>query len=97
MYCDYNCNCNCTLSPLQDIDKQLTLAGEAFLESSDGCQVDIKKKEVKFSRIFKWYREDFGKSDKEVCINFNFRDNDDNSNYNNNNNDDNNNNKNIHV
>ncbi|XP_071482821.1 uncharacterized protein, partial [Diadema antillarum] len=49
----------------KDIDKQLTLAGEAFLESSDGCQVDVKKRELRFSRIFKWYREDFGKNDKE--------------------------------
>ncbi|XP_071495825.1 uncharacterized protein, partial [Diadema antillarum] len=51
----------------KDIDKQLTLAGEAFLESSDGCQVDVKKRELRFSRIFKWYREDFGKNDKEVA------------------------------
>lgn len=51
----------------KDIDQQLALAGEAFLESSDGCQVDLKKKEVKLSRIFRWYREDFGKNDKEVA------------------------------
>lgn len=45
---------------------ELKLAAEAFLEGSDGCQVNIDKKEVKCSQIFKWYREDFGKNDKDV-------------------------------
>lgn len=45
---------------------QLKLAAEAFLESEDGCQVDAENNQVRLSRIFKWYREDFGGNDKET-------------------------------
>ncbi|XP_078683565.1 uncharacterized protein LOC144917416 [Branchiostoma floridae x Branchiostoma belcheri] len=46
----------------QDIDQQLDIATEAFLEGSGGCQVDGVNKVVTLSRIFKWYKEDFGAS-----------------------------------
>ena len=46
--------------------KELTLAAESFLESDDGCQVDKEKNEVKLSRIFKWYIEDFGSTNSSL-------------------------------
>ncbi|XP_030845992.1 uncharacterized protein LOC593247 [Strongylocentrotus purpuratus] len=52
----------------KDVMNELKLAAEAFLEGSDGCQVNADKKEVKCSQIFKWYREDFGKNDKDVAV-----------------------------
>ena len=42
------------------------MAAESFLEGDDGCQVNMAKKEIKLSQIFKWYKEDFGKNNKEV-------------------------------
>lgn len=52
----------------QGVYDQLKLAAEAFLESEDGCQVDAENNQVRLSRIFKWYREDFGGNDKEVRV-----------------------------
>ncbi|XP_054767788.2 uncharacterized protein LOC129275039 isoform X1 [Lytechinus pictus] len=52
----------------KDVMNELQLAAEAFLEGSDGCQVIEDKKEVKCSQIFKWYREDFGRNDKDVAV-----------------------------
>ncbi|XP_006819587.1 uncharacterized protein LOC102804375 [Saccoglossus kowalevskii] len=49
-----------------DIDNQLKAAGEAFLESSDGCDVDMSRKEIRLSKIFKWYKEDFGNTKQEL-------------------------------
>eukprot|EP00794_Sanderia_malayensis_P004765 gene4765-5392_t len=49
----------------KEIDKQLNLATESFLEG-DGCIVDMTKREVKLSRILKWYQEDFGKTKQAV-------------------------------
>ncbi|XP_071960579.1 uncharacterized protein [Antedon mediterranea] len=49
------------------VDGQLSLAANAFLESDDGCQVDVNHKELKLSRIFCWYREDFGKNNEEIA------------------------------
>lgn len=51
----------------EGVKDQLKLAAEAFLESDDGSKVDVQKSEVHLSRIFKWYREDFGSSDQEVA------------------------------
>ncbi|XP_037096356.1 uncharacterized protein zgc:152951 [Syngnathus acus] len=50
----------------QDIDKQLRTAVEAFLEDDDACDVDMGKKEVRLSQIFKWYKVDFGETDEEL-------------------------------
>ncbi|XP_022089738.1 uncharacterized protein LOC110978774 isoform X2 [Acanthaster planci] len=45
---------------------QLKLAAEAFLESSDGCLVLPGKNEVRLSKIFQWYKVDFGGTDAKV-------------------------------
>lgn len=48
-----------------NIDEELTLATEAFLEG-DGCIVDMSKREVALSMILKWYSVDFGSNPHEV-------------------------------
>ncbi|XP_029348854.1 uncharacterized protein LOC115035256 [Echeneis naucrates] len=50
----------------QDIDGQLRIAAEAFLENDDGCMVDSGKREVRLSQIFKWYKVDFGGTDEKL-------------------------------
>eukprot|EP00064_Thunnus_orientalis_P005094 superscaffoldBa00000486_g5107 len=50
----------------QDIDSQLRVAAEAFLENDDGCVVDSGKREVRLSQIFKWYKADFGGTDEKL-------------------------------
>ena len=42
------------------------MAAEAFLESTDGCVVDVEKNEVHVSQIFKWYIADFGGTTETV-------------------------------
>ncbi|XP_070191162.1 uncharacterized protein [Littorina saxatilis] len=49
-----------------EVMEQLQLATEAFLDGSDGCQIDMAKKIVHVSMIFKWYQEDFGNNDEQV-------------------------------
>ena len=48
----------------------LELAAQAFLEGDDGIQIDMEKKVVKLSKIFDWYRVDFGRTDEEVCTSY---------------------------
>ncbi|XP_067051078.1 uncharacterized protein [Acropora muricata] len=48
------------------IDEELSLAAEAFLEGEDGCVLNMQKKEIRLSKIFQWYKEDFGSSNEEV-------------------------------
>ncbi|XP_077981062.1 uncharacterized protein LOC144436208 [Glandiceps talaboti] len=48
------------------IDEQLKLAGEAFLESEDGCDVIPSKNQIKLSQIFKWYKGDFARNTDEL-------------------------------
>ncbi|XP_021375341.1 uncharacterized protein LOC110464448 [Mizuhopecten yessoensis] len=48
------------------IYEQLKVAAEAFLEGDDGCQIDMKKRQIRLSKILKWYQEDFGKNKEEV-------------------------------
>ncbi|XP_062258421.1 uncharacterized protein zgc:152951 isoform X1 [Platichthys flesus] len=50
----------------QDIDSQLRISAEAFLENDDGCVVDSGKREVRLSQIFKWYKADFGGTDENL-------------------------------
>lgn len=50
----------------QDIDSQLLVAAEAFLENDDACVVDSGKREVRLSQIFKWYKADFGGTDEKL-------------------------------
>lgn len=48
--------------------EELTLACKAFLETEDAVVVDSSRKTVSLSKIFDWYREDFGKNNKEVTL-----------------------------
>nr|KAG5698309.1 hypothetical protein BaRGS_017011 [Batillaria attramentaria] len=52
----------------EEVMEQLTIACQTFLDGSDGCEVDVAKKTVKLSMIFKWYQEDFGKNSEEVAL-----------------------------
>ncbi|XP_067941492.1 uncharacterized protein [Watersipora subatra] len=45
-----------------DVMNQLKMATQAFLEGDD-VRVDVSKKTVALSKIFSWYKEDFGGSD----------------------------------
>ncbi len=47
------------------MEKELTIAAEAFLNGGS-VKIHSKRKLVSLSRIFKWYREDFGKNQVEV-------------------------------
>ena len=46
---------------------QLRLAGESFMEGDD-VRVDMEGKVVSVSKIFSWYKEDFGGTDITVSI-----------------------------
>lgn len=48
------------------IYEQLKVAAESFLDGDDGCQIDMKKRQVRLSKILKWYQEDFGRNKEEV-------------------------------
>ncbi|XP_033738252.1 LOW QUALITY PROTEIN: uncharacterized protein LOC117325864 [Pecten maximus] len=48
------------------IYEQLTVAAESFLDGDDGCQIDMQKRQIRLSKILKWYEEDFGKNKEEV-------------------------------
>ncbi|RUS78046.1 hypothetical protein EGW08_014185 [Elysia chlorotica] len=50
----------------EDIYKELKVAAAAFLENSDGCQIDMSNQSIQLSSIFKWYKVDFGSNDKEL-------------------------------
>ncbi|XP_032888496.1 uncharacterized protein LOC116980420 isoform X2 [Amblyraja radiata] len=50
----------------KEIDEQLKMATEAFLDGSDGCSIDVAKKEVRLSQLFKWYKVDFGGTDEKL-------------------------------
>ncbi|KAK7108643.1 uncharacterized protein [Littorina saxatilis] len=49
-----------------EVMEQLQLAAEAFVDGPDGCEIDMAKKIVHLSMIFKWYQEDFGNNDEQV-------------------------------
>lgn len=48
---------------------QLKLAGESFLESEDGCSLDMEARIIGLSLLLKWYKEDFGTKELNV-LNF---------------------------
>ncbi|GCB69904.1 uncharacterized protein [Scyliorhinus torazame] len=50
----------------EEIDQQLKISAAAFLDGSDGCQIDVSKREVRLSQIFKWYKIDFGGTDERL-------------------------------
>uniref|UniRef100_H2ZAF3 DEP domain-containing protein n=1 Tax=Ciona savignyi TaxID=51511 RepID=H2ZAF3_CIOSA len=56
-----------TYSP-ENIEAQLKLAAASFIDGDDGCRVDKPQGLIGLSRIFKWYKEDFGKSPPEVLV-----------------------------
>ncbi|XP_046565783.1 uncharacterized protein LOC124274466 [Haliotis rubra] len=51
----------------EGVIEQLQTAAEAFLDGPDGCQVDVAKKTLFLSQIFKWYGVDFGQNSEEVA------------------------------
>jgi len=48
------------------IEEQFTQQAKSFLADIDKNRVDLKKKTVYLSPIFKWHKKDFGKSDEEI-------------------------------
>jgi len=48
------------------VDEELSLAAEAFLEGEDGCVLNMPKREIRLSKIFQWYKEDFGTNNEEL-------------------------------
>ena len=46
------------------VDEELEAAAEAFVEGS--TFVDVHKRTVTMSAIFRWYARDFGRTDEEV-------------------------------
>uniref|UniRef100_H2ZAF4 DEP domain-containing protein n=1 Tax=Ciona savignyi TaxID=51511 RepID=H2ZAF4_CIOSA len=57
-----------TSTTSQNIEAQLKLAAASFIDGDDGCRVDKPQGLIGLSRIFKWYKEDFGKSPPEVLV-----------------------------
>uniref|UniRef100_A0A4W3JU43 Zgc:152951 n=1 Tax=Callorhinchus milii TaxID=7868 RepID=A0A4W3JU43_CALMI len=51
----------------KDVDALLITAAEGFLEGDDGCSVNLGKREIRLSQIFKWYKVDFGGTDRKVA------------------------------
>jgi len=50
----------------ENLDRELTVASETFLNGG-GVEIDKKNHRLKLSRIFKWYRVDFGSSTTEIA------------------------------
>eukprot|EP00058_Branchiostoma_floridae_P010837 XP_002596325.1 hypothetical protein BRAFLDRAFT_76126 [Branchiostoma floridae] len=48
----------------ENVDRALTAAAKGFCEQE--VLVDMKRKEISLSKIFQWYRSDFGKDDIEA-------------------------------
>ena len=46
---------------------QLKVAGQSFMEGDD-VVVDVDKKVISVSKIFSWYKEDFGGTDAAVSL-----------------------------
>ena len=49
-----------------EVEEQLEVATQAYLESEDALLVDTGAKQVKLSMLFKWYAEDFGNNRDEI-------------------------------
>ncbi len=52
-----------------EIDKELEIAAKLFMNSPKGTRLDKENNIMYLSRIFKWYRKDFG-SDKNSVLRF---------------------------
>lgn len=48
------------------VQSQLNLAANAYLENDDALIVDVENNAVKLSKLFQWYEVDFGSSKLEV-------------------------------
>jgi hypothetical protein len=48
------------------IDKQMDMAATTFINGAD-IKIDIEKSRIKISKIFKWYKKDFG-TDKDLAL-----------------------------
>jgi hypothetical protein len=48
----------------ETLDEDLTLSGKTFLNAG-GVEIDRRGRRVRLSKVFKWYRDDFGKSQAE--------------------------------
>ncbi|CBY40889.1 unnamed protein product, partial [Oikopleura dioica] len=51
-----------------DVQEELKIATEGFIEDDSNVHVNIEKKKVKLSMIFKWYQVDFGDKDRAMLI-----------------------------
>lgn len=51
---------------LWQIDKQLDVATESYLENDDAVRVNVEESTVYLSMLFKWYHKDFGKDKDEI-------------------------------
>ncbi|XP_059099524.1 uncharacterized protein LOC131893495 isoform X1 [Tigriopus californicus] len=49
-----------------EIDKQLDVATESYLENDDAVRVNVEESTVYLSMLFKWYHKDFGKDKDEI-------------------------------
>ena len=49
-----------------DIDKELDIAAQIFINSPKGIKLDKDNNTIQISRIFKWYKKDFGKEKNSV-------------------------------
>ena len=52
--------------PPFQIESQLDLATESYLENDDAVKIDVENTVVHLSMLFKWYQRDFGKDSDEV-------------------------------
>ena len=50
----------------KNLEEQFSHQVKSFLGDQDKNRVDLEKKTVYLSPIFKWYKKDFGKSDMEI-------------------------------
>jgi glutaredoxin len=51
----------------EGIEEELMIVTEAFLEQEDHCRVDLEKKMLCLSKIFDWYKIDFGSTPDQVA------------------------------
>lgn len=49
-----------------EVQSQLNLAANAYLENDDALIVDVENNSVQLSKLFQWYEVDFGTSKEEV-------------------------------
>ena len=50
----------------KSLEEQFNQQAKSFLGDQEKNRVDLKKRTVYLSPIFKWYKKDFGKSDEEI-------------------------------